>query len=160
MSLDRGFYRTVIATCTVATLLGTAVLATVVHPDAQRSLAHGPWVHSGTSWQTHRDEDGVRLQMRRAYRVSGLHAATRLRLINLHSDETILDIEPPDAAICFGRPTLEAHDTQPWYDLGDTHRDTRLKLVVECGPDADTPPIIETRIKPGIWSRWTRWWSR
>ena len=165
-NLPRSFFVTLIGVCVLATLLGTVVLATVVHRDTTSALLNGPWKlvstdGSSSTWRAHRDEDAVRLQMRRVYRLVN---TSNLPISNVQirqhgTDRALLDLEQPGPVIAFGKPQLRSDDATPWQDMGAVPRDTRLEVVVVVElPEVDRAdlPIFETRIKPDRWIRWPR----
>ena len=159
-----------ISGCVLATVIGVIIITTFSHPRTASVLLNGPW-HlvsadaSSSTWRTHRDEDGVRIQMRRAYRLVNEAGLPIRRLqIRLHeADRILLDLQQPGPVIAFGAPQLQSDDATPWHPLIDTTRDTRLEIEVVVDrsdvPNQDLP-FIETRIKPDTWTNWPRFSNR
>ena len=162
MHHSRTFYLRLIATCLGLVLLGAILFVTIVHPQAWQNIWHGPWIRDGQTLRTDRDFDGVRIQMRRAYRVTGLDRAGvyKVNVMDLHTGQTVLTIDDPGPQICFGRESLRSDDTEPWYELTDLDHSARLSLLLLAENHGGPSPVIDTRIKPMTWtSQWPRWWS-
>ncbi len=142
------------------------ILVTIVHPSSASAILTGPWDlvtenDTSSTWLAHRDEDGVRLQMRRSYRIvntAGIPIQS-LQIRRRRTHEVILNLDYPEPVITFGKPALRCAEDSHWQELEGLARDARLEIrVVIDQPDVDIAdlPHIETRIKPKMWTHWPR----